>query len=632
MSSITLYRPAAAAARWWAPLEATRPNSAARGPAPSAVQRAAEQAAALAAIRAIEITHPREALASAGQALQRALNRGDAAAEGLALQHALAAAHAQTRQTDEVLAAAWSLLSLGACALPRARERHQALALAAAAWGASGRPCMVLAADDEGAATAARAGSTVLADLGLQSALAPSDAAGAALREAYAADVVYVPARRLAADLARDRRERGGGDATRLESQLAQHGETPLLTSGLFTVLIDEADRVLFDDAVNPVVLSVADDPTALGRAIASACLAADGLQPTVHYEVDLRHGLLWTAEGAVAATVASALLPPLWRAPERAELLLTQAIAVRDLLEKGRDYTVLANGQVHIDEGVIARLPDRALLANLTQALQARLGVEQSPITRATDRSSVLSLVAGAHRLGAVAATLDGLAAPLWARHGLKVDGLAQPQEPWPVKTELLADDAAWRERLQDLFLNGPTDLLRVYVLRQITDAARFAALPGAQGQPWVLASLGPARTLAALANAPRETALQSIELVFTEPLDSARAEAAFLCRAADASGLPVSGRFLLQAQARWCRDALGLFARPARALATPWPTGRRLVLQTALGLLRWRAARHQQLSLAAVAQREQQLRQQLSFTGQAPTAVQTRPALPGA
>ncbi|CAN5287653.1 hypothetical protein BH11PSE10_BH11PSE10_04500 [soil metagenome] len=581
----------------------------------------AEQRAALGAIRAIVITDPRQALARAGQALQRALNRGDSAAERLALQQALAAAHAQTRQSEAVLEAAWSLLSSGACALTTARERHQAVALAAAAWGASGRPCMVLAADDGGAATAARAGSSLLADLGLLSALAPSDAGGAALHEAYAADVVYVPARRLAADLARDRRERGGGDASRLEGRLAHHGETPLLTRGLHTVLIDELDRVLFDDAINPVVLSVPDDTTALGRAIALAREAADGLQARQHYEIDRHDGLLWTTAGAQAASAAAARLPPLWRAPERAELLLTQAIAVRDLLQQGRDYTVLANGQVHIDDAVVARLPDRALLGNLTQALQARLGLELSPITRATDRSSVLSVVAGAHRLGGVAATLDGLADALWSRHGLSVDSGAEAAEAWPLKTEMLADDAAWRERLQDLFLNGPTDLQRVYVLRQITDAARFAALPGAQGQPWVLASLGPARTLAALAaadnKAARDTPLQSIELVFTEPLDSRRAEAAFMCRAADASGLPVAGRLLLQAQSRWCADTLGWFAPLGLAVARAGLQMRTSLLKAALRLLRSRAARQQLRALAQVAQREQQLRQQLSFTG---------------
>jgi len=614
MGALTLPTPTPMppAARWWPPLEAA--PSTPRGKRPDAAQRLAQRSA--------DLSEQAGDMTVAAQALRRALSRGDAVAEQSALKAGLLGAQAKARFTTPVLEAAWSLLNAGAATLAQAEQRHQALALAAAVWGASGRPCMVLTADDEAAAQALRVGAPLFEHFSLRAALAPSDAIGGALRSAYAAEIVYVPARRLAADLARDRRERGGGDASRLTAQLAGGGAVPLLTQGLHTLLVDEVDRVLFDDAVNPVMLSVPDDPTLLGPAIAAACALVEALQAGRDYELDETHGLRWTPAGLLALPALSASLPALWRTTERGELLFAQALVARDLLQRGRDYALVGNGQVHLDDSVLARLPDRALISNLTLALQVRLQLPRSPITRATDRSSVLSLVGGAHRLGGLSANLDGLAAPLWSRHGLCVDAPSKTAAAWPCMLEPLASEAVWKERLQKSFDVSDVECARLYVLRHITDASQFAGLPGAQGQAWVLAGLGPARAIGALlhgeALVPRR-----LEIIFTEPLDSARAEAAFLCRAADSSGLPVEGRVLLQPRARSLTEALGDLAQALAWLCGRWPSLSPRLIKAALRLLRWRSARQQSAALQAMALREQQLRLQLSFAGTAASAA---------
>ncbi|HEY9106667.1 MAG TPA: hypothetical protein VIN58_08290 [Roseateles sp.] len=602
---------------WFPP----RDKPAVRQHAPRAAERATAVAAMRAAIDAAlpHVFDPTASLRDAGQALRRALNREDADAERLALAQALAAAHAAWRVEPEVLDAACSLVQQGAVALPRAAQRHQALALAAAAWAATGRPCLLMTADDEAAAAASRALLPLFHVLDLDAAPAGSDASGAVLRRAYAADVVIVPARRLAADLARDRRERGSGDAQRLEARL--HGETGaglLVTRGLFALLIDDIDRVLFDDAVNPVLLSVPDDSTALGEALQLARTLVDELQAQQHYTLDRGHGLLWTAAGAALAGSLIARLPPLWRQTERGEWLLRQALAVRDLLQPGRDYT-LAGQNVHLDDAIGSALPDRALLPHLTQAIQARAGLPLSPVTRATERTSVLGLAASAHRLGGAAADLTGLTAPLWRQHGLVATAsAAAPSEP---ASDICTDEAAWQARVQAAF-GAPAGEQRLFVLRQLGSAARFADLPGAKAESWVLAGIGPQRALQQRREAAEAECLpplRRIEVLFVEPLDSRRAENQFIARVRDAAdaGTEVSARRLLHPQGRWVEQALGPLAAPLRALCRLWPASAPALLDVTLALLRWQLARQQARALQAQTQREHQLRQQLSFAG---------------
>lgn len=602
---------------WFPPLEA---EPAARGWAPKPAERAARVAALRAAVdTALPLVGDAAAdLRAAGLALKRALNREDTAAEQAALAQALAAAQHAWQLDGALLDAACRIVLGGAVALPRAQERHLALGLAAAAWAACGRPCVLMTADDEAAAIASRELLPRFQQLGVDAAPAGSDAGGALLRRAYASGVVIVPARRFTADLTRDRRERSSGDALRLEARL--HGEAGaglLVTRGLFALLVDEIDRVLFDDAVNPVLLSVPDDGTALGEALQRSREIADELDPAHHYTLNTAQGLSWTAAGATRAGQLITTLPPLWRQPERAEWLLRQALVVRDLLQAGRHYS-LSNTQVHLDDSIARVLPDRALLPQLTQAIQARAGVPLNPITRATERASVLGLAASAHRLAGAGADLRGLASALWRQHGLCAD--APGADPLQARLETCRDEADWQARVQAGF-GAPPDQHRLFVLRQLTAAGRFADLPGAKTEAWVLAGIGPQRALHQLrerAAAEGHPPARRIEILFTEPLDSLRAEGQLIARVMDAAdGAEVSARLLLHAEARWVQQALGPLATPLRALCRRWPARAPRLLNVTLALLRWQLARQQARALQAQAQREHQLKLQLSFAG---------------
>jgi preprotein translocase subunit SecA len=501
-----------------------------------------------------------------------------------------------------VLRAALALLAQGAVELHRMAERHAALALAAVALTASGRPCHVICASDEDAAAAAAALAPMLATCDVRMALLPMDTQAPQALAAYQADVVVATLRRLAGDHARERRYR--------QHHPLPHAPTPPALEARIA-LIDDLDRVLIDDAAAPIVLSAADDATQLGEAIAAARALAD--------EWPEGTSELAAQDQARLQTLADRL-PPFWRRADRREALLRQALFVRDRLRRGTDYDIAPTGQLLLDDTVHERVPDRDFMVGLTQAVQARAGLPLSPVSRTVERVSVQAFIGAYRRLGGVAACLQGTAGELWRSHGLHVHAVDPAPHAPPPAVSVHADAHAAQQALQDLCARADPASPCLVVLRRMADAAawqphaapgRLALLMDGQGPRGALRDL----LVADPAGASR------LQLLFAEPLDSRRAEWSLARRVADLSGLPVSTDARpLHPQMRLLGELPGWPVRPAAWLVRHAPALGRAWLRLLVTVARLRAQRAGQMRRASVQQREMQLMQQLSFAAQAP------------
>ncbi len=684
--------------RWWAPVE---PGQAARDNvdnplAPIFWSRRREmqrEAAAVAAdldwLRA-QLPVARRAdhgerqwqLAAARELSRRAAARGEPAAIHTAHRQAVLWAAVASEPAlpapwaNDLLAAALWLGRRGAVELPSAANRRLAMALAAVACAFSGRPLHWVAASDDDAAAAAAAAAPIVAACGLRAAVVAHDAAPAAAAAGYRADIVFATLRRLAADLLRDRRvQAAGGDASARGAaggSASGVGPLPLLTRGAHTALVDDIDRLLIDDATGPLVLSVADDSSGLADALVAARDLADLIRPLA---ANNNSNLAITSAGDAdgnALTVEELrrlsefklYLPPMWRGAGRSETLVLQALHVRDNLQAGRDYFFAANGQLLFDEALADRLPDRAYMAAITQVLQARLRRPLSPVARTVERNSVITFFAGYRRLAGCASALDGLDCELRQHYRLhQVQSLrppqtAPPRRPPASRPRCLGDAAAWAAAIDEI-ANLDTGAARLFIVRHQRDLAQLQPLlrPGQ-----VAAALDMASASSALAGlvtplAPGSAA-SPIEIVLTEPLDSARAELALLQRLHDAqiqlvdnqdaqgavqapnpphpphpphSPPPPQVTRLAHPGARVLVESLPLTSSVGAALGRVWPAAARRLLPPLLpGLIRFarmlarRRARRQRV---AVMLREQQLQQQLSFTG-APARRNLAPA----
>src|SRR5699024_8021780 len=99
-------------------------------------------------------------------------------------------------------------------------------------------------------------------------------------QQAYAADVVYAPVSEVGYDVLRD------GVAHDVSEQVG-----PTFDVGI----VDEADAVMIDEAVSPLVL--AGEGNSVDDDFASATLLVDLLRPQHHYEVDADHNTVSLTE-----------------------------------------------------------------------------------------------------------------------------------------------------------------------------------------------------------------------------------------------------------------------------------------------------------------------------------------------
>jgi preprotein translocase subunit SecA len=561
-------------------------------------------------------------LITARHAARRALVRAEPLLQQQAQLQGLAAvlAAVESRQGRAVPApvvdAALALLRHAAVELPALSDRRLATALAAATAALSGAPVHVVAASDEDAAATAAALRPVFDACGVTAAALSLDMPPAALAAGYRADVVLAGVRRLAADLARDEH---------LQSRLGADGPVPLLTRGAVWALLEPLDRVLADDALGPVQLSVADDPSGFGAALALARRLADTLVPGVHHD---GHDLLDAGRDLLDSQAAA--WPPLWRAAARRDDLVRQALYVRDGLQRGRDYELAPGNLLWLDEGLSERLTERAFGPGLSQALQLRLGVPMAPITRTLGRTSVPAFCQRYRHLAGTAPALAGLGAELWQAHGLVLH-VAAEAPALPCRTLALPDRAAWEQALADAAGSGADSLARLVVLRRAADLTSLQALVQHPRAAWALEAVGPQAALQALGFGGPD-APAGLRVVFAEPPDTARAELAFLRRAADASSGPFEAVRLIHAYSRWLAERLPLPAALLRPLCRWWPGAAPRLLPALVAWAQRRTARQTRAHRLALPQRERQLQQQLSFTAaRAPAVTPTSTPAPG-
>jgi preprotein translocase subunit SecA len=232
-------------------------------------------------------------------------------------------------------------------------------------------------------------------------------------RRAYAAQVTYAPISEIGFDVLRDRLVTDPAD---------------LVAPAPDVLLIDEADSVLIDEALVPLVLA-----GAAGEADADTEMAqiVRWLRPGVHYETDDegRNASL-TEDGARAAERALGGID--LYAADQIEVLtrLNVALHAHALLRRDVDY-IVRNGEVRLinaSRGRVAELqrwPD-----GLQAAVEAKEGIAASEAGEVLDSITVESLVRRYPRLCGMTGTAVSVGEQLRQFYGLEV-AVIPPNRP---------------------------------------------------------------------------------------------------------------------------------------------------------------------------------------------------------
>ena len=339
---------------------------------------------------------------------------------------------------DGQLAAALHLLDERLVEMATGEGKSLAAAIAAAAAALSGMPVHVITANDYLVQRDAELFRPLFARLGLRVAAVAARHKPEERRGAYASHVVYVTAKELVFDYLRDR-TMSQTSAPALRQRVAALGAAPAsgpLLRGLCMALIDEADSVLIDEALMPLILS-RENNDATERAYrwqvwALSGRLAEGADFTRH--ATARQVALTDAGRARIAEMTQALAP-LWRSTRHREHAICTALAARHLYQRDRDYIVQPAkdergrpaDRIVIVDAISGRLSEgRRWSQGLHAMVALKEGCKPEPELETIAQITYQRFFRRYHRLGGLSGTLSESRAELRTLYGLQIVAVA--------------------------------------------------------------------------------------------------------------------------------------------------------------------------------------------------------------
>ncbi|MEN6335227.1 MAG: preprotein translocase subunit SecA [Phycisphaerales bacterium] len=202
-------------------------------------------------------------------------------------------------------------------------------------------------------------------------------------RKAYGCDITYATNKEITADFLRDRLQIGRlhGAGSAVLGRIASGGRSPLdrlVQRGLAFAIVDEADSVLVDEAVTPLIISGPGPNREQLEAFRQAAAAAAVLGSPGDYRINLQYREVeLTPEGRSRLAQAVSSLPGLWQGARRREELVTKALVARELYLKDKHYIIDGGKVVIVDDFTGRVMPDRSWRDGLHQAVEAKESVE---------------------------------------------------------------------------------------------------------------------------------------------------------------------------------------------------------------------------------------------------------------
>ncbi len=517
-----------------------------------------------------------------------------------------------------------------------------AMAAVLAAW--RGQPVHLLTANDYLASRDAKTLARFYERCGVTVAAVLGEDAPEARRTRYRAQVVYTTSRELVGDFLRDRLRLGRRvtvEAWRPWVRRRGGGRPVVVLPRIHTVLVDEADQVLVDEAVTPLIISVQRANDTLSELCRGALEEARGLRAGVDFDLDETRREA-KVDRRVSVGSAAAGSQVLLRVPRWREEWLGKALVALHVYTAGKHYVVQRNKIVLIDESTGRTMPDRSLGEGMHALLEAKEGVPVSAPTETMASLSFQRFFRQVPRLAGVTGTAIDAAAEFWNLYRLPVVAIPTHR---PVRRQVkplrgFVDEAAkWRHVAQRVkacreggqaVLIGTRTVAASEALAEVLreEGVRFTLLNAVRSEheAEVIAAAGSLGQVTIATNmAGRGTdivpsdevlAVGGLRVIATERHESSRVDRQLFGRCARQGQ-----RGVVEPLASWEDEVLrhhlpGWWRQQGAAFG-----GVRAVLRLSLAVAQWRAGRRDAKRRLAVLRHDQWLDENLSLGGAGPT-----------
>jgi preprotein translocase subunit SecA len=295
-----------------------------------------------------------------------------------------------------------------------------------AAW--TGRPCHIVTVNDYLANRDAVEMKPLYHACGVSVGSVTSTMDPAERRNNYDKDVVYTTSKELLADFLRDRIILGSYDNAARRSLLALRPNRPsnlrnLVMRGIHTAIVDEADSVLIDEAVTPLIISRAQENQPLVQACTAAYTIAAHLSAEQDYTIKLKYKEIELTEaGRDRVLTLAESLPSFWQGFARRTELIEQALTAREFYKNGKQYVVRDGKVIIVDEFTGRLMENRTWSQGLHQSVEAKEGVKLSDPSETLARLSFQRFFRFFKKLSGMTGTGFEARGEFWDIYGLPV------------------------------------------------------------------------------------------------------------------------------------------------------------------------------------------------------------------
>jgi len=578
----------------------------------------------------------------------RGISDADARNRGLAIARESARRHLGMDPFRVQIAGAAAILDGAVIEMATGEGKTLVAGLAAIVMGWRGRGCHVITVNDYLADRDARWMLPLFRSCGLGVGTITQSSGHSDRRAAYARDITYTTNKEVAADFLRDQLAmREHTDPTHIVlDAIAGHRSTlgdRMLQRGLEHAIVDEADSILIDEAVTPLIISHPAPSQPQAREAAEHARAiADMLRAGRDYRVDRKHHeVRLTAEGGGRVDRAASELHGLWRGRRRARELVTQALVARELFQRDRQYIVQHGRPIIVDEFTGRVMPDRTWRNGLQEAIEAKEGLDIQPQKDTIARVSFQRFFRAYQHLGGMTGTARESRAELWAIYRLPTVPIPtnRPSRRGRFRTCLTPTAAArWTAVVAEIQAVHATGRPVLVGTRTVEASEHLSGMLRERGiehqvlnairhdkEAEIIARAGEAGCVTIATNmagrgtdirlGPEVAGLGGLHVIATEPHPSKRIDRQLFGRAAR-QGDPGTGRLFACLEDDVIARHAPLAASGVRALAVTGQLGRPLV-----ALAQQRAQRLARQQRDSVARSDEWIRTGLGFAGPGPS-----------
>ncbi len=302
-------------------------------------------------------------------------------------------------------------------------------ALTSVLRGWSGFPCHVITVNDYLANRDAQKLSPFYSYCGVSAGSVTSTMKPPERRSGYAKDITYSTAKEVTADFLRDRLALSSLQKFELRQISLLFGSKSMdlysnvVTRGIHTAIIDEADSILIDEAVTPLIISKKQSNDYFIKACIAASKVASKLKCDIHYHADFQYKEIELLDSEDIHQACSAKEIPIQFSSEGFQReLIRQALTAKEFFHLNKQYVIQDGKILIVDEFTGRTMEQRTWSEGLHQMVEAKEGLEITPPNETLARLSFQRFFRLYHNLAGMTGTGKEAGAEFWHIYGLPV------------------------------------------------------------------------------------------------------------------------------------------------------------------------------------------------------------------